>query len=234
MIEEIPEFKELGKGGIGISLALNFGLFYETPLTGMKTGITIQNYGPPIQYFEKRSPVPLPYLLRFGVSFSPTEFVYSLLSEKNQLENLWNINIIGDCIILRPDTSIQYEGGVEITVFKTLSYRVGYFEDKEGHRIGPTHGIGLILGPVRFDIAEDGEIYEFFTGPNWRVQTTLTSTNSSLKIPENNPAIALFCLYLCPVEVNFIIIKSGRVVLFLLPGFTWHTIIIISKSLGLR
>jgi len=87
---------------------------------------------------------------------------------------------------------------VETTVFKTLSYRVGYFEDKEGHRIGTTHGIGLILGPVRFDIAEDGEIYEFFTGPNWRVQTTLTSTNSSLKIPENNPAIALFLSLFMP------------------------------------
>jgi hypothetical protein len=53
--------------------------------------------------------------------------------------------------------------GTEMTFYKTLCLRLGYFYDYEGQKIGLTFGGGIQFKGLRFDIGIDENIYDFNT-----------------------------------------------------------------------
>jgi len=237
VIKDMPGLG-VDSGGTGRSIALNFGLFHQTSIPGVRVGVALQNHGKPIKYFEEEGSEPLPKLLRLGFSLNPITFMDSLLTLniKSEIERLLKVNITGDYVVelVSEGRPSWYGYGMEMTVFKIFSYRIGYFEDKKGWRWGSTQGMGINLGQLRFEIAQDGEIYAFHTS-NWRVQTTITSTEFPFKIEENNPAIALFSSLLMPGGGQFYNHQEWKGSLMFTAGFyladnyyhsrnTWSTI----------
>ncbi len=53
--------------------------------------------------------------------------------------------------------------GLELTFYRTISLRAGYFYDMEGERKGFTFGGGINIRNFELDIGIDESIYEFPT-----------------------------------------------------------------------
>jgi hypothetical protein len=134
--------------------AIDFGALYETPLRGLKLGVSISNFGTdmkldgrdllraydpdPLNYGNdainvnyKTDPFALPLLFRFGISY------------KAELDNNNQFTLATD--VLHPsNNSESINLGAEYMLFNTVALRVGYENLFEKDRInGLTFGGGL-------------------------------------------------------------------------------------------
>jgi hypothetical protein len=162
-------FPDLGSiGGTGRTIAFDIGSlvsFASFGKTGM--GIVIQNIGPGIRYTHSGEKDLLPTAIRFGVSHKVLlkDFV-------KQESNNWFINYMRESSKLIVAYDFYYSlvngkdfwqsYGMEIC-FAPLLFRLGHFADPDGLRIGRTVGFGLDLKYVKFDVANDANIYDFST-----------------------------------------------------------------------
>ena len=178
IIEEIlgPEYKF---GGSGRAVAFDFGVFAKSLIPGVNLGISIQNIGTEIKYAEVGTSDPLPRLIRNGVSFSLTTAFDAITDNFEfgvpiQLSDLFDWTVTGDWTtdLLGWPLETWKSRGTELTFLNFISYRIGHFEDREGHRVGNTEGYGLKIGALELDIATDSDIYGFPT-ESWRVQVNL-------------------------------------------------------------
>ncbi len=147
-------------GGAGSSWGADAGILYKTPLRGLYLSTVLQNFGPDLRYLEAGDTDPLPRTLRIGAS-------YRLLEE----EPNWLI-VSGEIISVLVGVTSSFNetfrdawkcGGVEYTYNGFLSARVGYFNDENGVRKGPTFGGGIKFRDFQFDLGVDSELYEFDT-----------------------------------------------------------------------
>lgn len=116
---------------IARGIAVDLGGYYQTAVKGLSVGLVAQNLGPKIKFIEQADP--LPFKVKIG----------SALKIKGNLLMSLDIN--------KPiDNKVGINAGVEYTVFKVLSMRVGYNSRQDLDK-GLTYGAGFNLGKISLD-----------------------------------------------------------------------------------
>lgn len=153
--------------GTGSSWAFDFSTLYRI-LSNFSVGTGVHNIGPDITYTASGSSDPLPWTFRLGVAYMPinnskiavlisgelTKVLVGMFADKEK--NLWQ--------------HFAYEFdeawksiGLEVTIYKIVSLRGGFFYDNEDAREGFTFGAGLSYIGLSLDIGIDENVYEFET-----------------------------------------------------------------------
>ncbi len=138
------------------------GSVYLRKWPGYSISFGLMNFGPGIRY-GNTPPDPLPYSARIGFALVP---VYDTI---NKLQIALDIHkvlvyITKDIKELGIDSVLAdawIHVGANYTFYNLVSFRVGYFYDKRGARIGWTFGGGVNYKGLFIDIADDTNIYEF-------------------------------------------------------------------------
>lgn len=164
-------------GSTGSSWAFDFNARYEI-LPRLSLGTVIHNIGPNISNTETGSSDPLSRLFRLGIAYTAIENKYVsctvsaemtkvLVSMFAQEENSFWEN-------LKYEFKEAWKGiGLELTFYKIVSLRCGYFYDYEGMRKGFTFGGGINVKNFELDIGIDEKIFDFQT-ENRRVSLSYT------------------------------------------------------------
>ncbi len=151
----------------GSAWAFDFNFLYII-LPNLSIGTVLHNIGPDIHYTDTGASDPLPWLYRLGIVYTPIENEYVscavsaemtkvLVSMFAQEENPFWEN-------LKYEFKEAWKGiGLELTFYRTISLRTGYFYDMEGERKGFTFGGGINIKNFELDIGIDESIYEFPT-----------------------------------------------------------------------
>ncbi len=151
-------------GGKGNSWAFDVSSLY-IPNELIQLGLSLQNIGPDISYLESGISDPLPWTLRFGVTWH----VFSSETNKLTISGELTKIVVGikDDLKEKEFNYIYHDTwkglGVEYVMAKMFSVRGGYFWDVVGSRVGPTFGGGINLKGLRFDIGIDAPLYDFET-----------------------------------------------------------------------
>ncbi len=151
------------------------GSVYLRRWPGYSLSVGFMNVGPGIK-FGNLPPDPLPYSIRLGFGLVP---VYDTI---NKLQIALDIHKVAVGItreyregieVPSGDTTYRVRGlravmvdawinlGVNYTFYDLVSFRVGYFYDRRGARVGWTFGGGINYKGLFIDIADDTNIYEF-------------------------------------------------------------------------
>ena len=151
------------------------GSVYIRKWPGYSLSLGFMNVGPGLR-FGDLPPDPLPYSIRLGFALVP---VYDTI---NKLQIAFDIHKVAVGITEEWKRGVEYyEGdgavtvkglravlvdawfhaGLDYTFYNLVSFRVGWFYDKRGARVGPTFGGGISYGGFTIDIADDTQIYEF-------------------------------------------------------------------------
>lgn len=160
---------EPGGGGSAMSFAFDAGLLYKlTP--ELRFAAVLTNMGPGLKYTESGEEDPLPYTLRLGAAWTliHTKFhrlTFSADINKVLVNLTYDLEQEGLGYVLEDG---WYHIGVEYEYYNMLAFRVGYFYDEIGARVGPTFGAGVRFKNFRFDFADDSYIYEFLERNNRR------------------------------------------------------------------
>jgi len=161
----------------GFSWAFDFNGLYQI-LPNFSLGTVLHNIGPNISYLDAGASDPLPRLFRLGVAYKPIDNKYFscslsgemtkvLVSMFAQEENSFWEN-------LKYEFKEAWKGiGLELTFYKIVSLRGGYFYDYEGMRKGFTFGGGINVKNFELDIGIDEKIFDFRT-ENRRVSLSYT------------------------------------------------------------
>ena len=155
-------------GGTGKSVALDIGLLsYINSFGKTGVGLVMQNLGPGISYTRKGEKDPLPLAVKFGLSHKIT--LNDMIG--NESDN-WFINWLfrSSRLIIAFDFYRSLVGGndfwqsygMELQI-SPFALRYGKFNDPEGARVGRTIGFGLDFNYLKFNVADDANIYEFAT-----------------------------------------------------------------------
>lgn len=162
----------IDQGGTGTAWAFDASVLWEA-LPMLTLGSVLHNMGPSIAYEEDRpftssNSDPLPWTFRLGVAYMPinnskiavlisgelTKVLVGMFADEEK--NLWQ--------------HFGYEFdeawkaiGLEVTIYKIVSLRGGFFYDKEGAREGFTFGTGVSVYGFSLDIGIDENLYEFQT-----------------------------------------------------------------------
>lgn len=161
----------------GFSWAFDFNFLYMI-LPNLSIGTVLHNIGPDIHYADTGGSDSLPWLYRLGIAYTPIENEYvsctvsseatkMLVSMFAQEENSFWEN-------LKYEFKEAWKGiGLELTFYKMVSLRSGYFHDEEGERKGFTFGGGINIKNFELDIGIDEKIFDFDT-QNRRVSLSYT------------------------------------------------------------
>jgi hypothetical protein len=164
--------------GEDYSFGFDAGLLLKTPkIPCVSVGIALQNFGN--RLFDS----PLPRVLRRGFCFEPIYLIDEVVGKENgyKMSNIVNFTYTKDWItclekdITENSNETWEASGWEITFGRVLSFRRGEFVDRIGARVGKTNGVGLKLGFLDFEMADDSDIYSFPT-ENLRVQLNIHET----------------------------------------------------------
>jgi hypothetical protein len=131
----------IDNGGSGSSLAIDMGVLYR-PFNFLSAGFTLANIGPRISYIHTGASDPLPRMFRIGLCYTPVDNNYIRLRILPEINKM----LVGmlydpiDTLSLGQELSYEWKEawksfGVEATIKKILSLRLGYFEaimDKMG------------------------------------------------------------------------------------------------------
>lgn len=156
-------------GGVSTnSWAADFSLFYAFN-ERFQLGTSVQNIGPDLYYTEIRASDALPRILRTGASYGMIDRKKHRLVIAGDLTNC----LAGIQDDWKEGFDYVYKGtwkgiGVEYTFNELLFMRWGYFSDVTGHGSGHTFGLGLELGGLGIDIANDSQVYEF-QNDDWKI-----------------------------------------------------------------
>ena len=151
----------------GSAWAFDFNGLYKI-LPNFSLGTVLHNIGPNISYSGTGASDPLPWLYRLGIAYTPIDNKYIsctvsaemtkvFVSMFAQEENSFWEN-------LKYEFKEAWKGiGFELTFYKIISLRGGYFYDMEGARKGFTFGTGINIKNFELDIGIDENIYDFPT-----------------------------------------------------------------------
>ena len=151
----------------GFSWAFDFNFLYII-LPNLSIGTVLHNIGPDIHYTDTGVSDPLPWLYRLGIAYTPIENEYVsctisaeatkvLVGMFAQEENSFWEN-------LKYEFKEAWKGiGLELTFYRMVSLRSGYFHDEEGARKGLTFGGGINIKNFELDIGIDEKIFDFDT-----------------------------------------------------------------------
>ncbi len=152
------------------------GSVYLKKWPGYSVSFGFMNLGPGLR-FGNVEPDPLPYSLRLGFAVVP---VYDTI---NKLQIAFDVHKVAVGIMDEFTRGIAVPGsgtemdtvygfaaiikdawmhvGVDYTFYNLVSFRIGYFYDYRGARVGPTFGGGITYKGFTIDIADDTQIYDF-------------------------------------------------------------------------
>ncbi len=156
-------------GGTGSSFTFDVGILLKDPINFSSFGASYSNIIGSMKYIEGGTSDPLPKVARVGISLSPADLLsYALnryYSFPNNLTDYFQVKyskeILTDRVGSEHDT--WKSSGFEFKFFNSVYFREGHFEDEGGGRVGNTRGFGLSLGNIKFDYADDSNIYDFNT-----------------------------------------------------------------------
>ncbi len=153
------------------------GSIYLRKWPGYSVSFGFMNVGPGLKFGSVNKPDPLPYSLRLGFAVVP---VYDTV---NKLQIAFDVHKVAVGItdeftrgitLTREDGTVDtvkglsavvrdawMHVGVDYTFYNLVSFRVGYFYDERGARVGPTFGGGVTYKGFTIDIADDTQIYDF-------------------------------------------------------------------------
>ena len=188
----------------GTAAAVDIALLYRLPRVSI--GAAVANLGPPIVYRPRGAPDDLPRMARVGVCWTPIAGREVRVRVMPELDKLL-VGMFRDTTGRKPlGRQLQEEWqdawkalGVEVTAFRLVSLRLGYFEnltnqlggvvlEKEGQTyhyglwnvllrsnlgqlksVGLCWGLGIGTDELRIDVSSDAAIYDFPTR-NWKIQ----------------------------------------------------------------
>ncbi len=168
-------------------------------------GLSFNNIFGELKYFKNDKPDPLVKIVRYGFILNPLRFfeLYAEKEIKGYLKN-YSLKISFENTKFNESEYTFFKNaetwtswGIEVGVFDFFYIRYGHFEDKIGGRIGDTKGIGFNFKVFQIDVADDGNIYEFFTH-NYRLSwilkpyKTLDLKNRKIEILLTSASISLF------------------------------------------
>lgn len=159
--------------GEGVGIAGDFGLLYKVIKDRFNIGVSLQNFGPNINYLQSESSDPLPRLVRLGFAYTPIKDSLNQLSIATDFIKVlvFGADSSGATVmeILKDELYDTWVGtGIEYTYYNFLMARIGYFLDIAGVRRGFTYGGGIKIKQFTIDIGVDSDIYDFQTS-NYRV-----------------------------------------------------------------
>ena len=151
----------------GSAWAFDFNGLYKI-LSNFSLGTVLHNIGPNISYSDAGASDPLPRLFRLGVAYKPIENKYvSCTVSAEMTKVLVRMFAHEDNSFwenLKYEIKEAWKGtGLELTFYKTISLRAGYFYDMEGERKGFTFGGGINIKNFELDIGIDEKIFDFPT-----------------------------------------------------------------------
>ena len=161
----------------GSAWAFDFNGLYKI-LPNFSLGTVLHNIGPDIHYTDTGGSDPLPRLFRLGIAYTPVENEYVSCTVSGEITKV----LVG--MFAQEENSfwenLKYEFkeawkgiGFELTFYRAISLRAGYFYDMEGERKGFTFGGGINIKNFELDIGIDESIYEF---PTVNRKTSLSYT----------------------------------------------------------
>lgn len=150
----------------------DFGILID-PGLGISLGAAIHNYSGTLRYSENGSSDPLPKYIRYGATFKLHELLEFLTKQKVSYIATFTYSQDEMRDLLGSKHEIWHGHGFELGFLGFLYLRRGYFKDLEGDRIGNTQGWGIRFGSIKFDVADDGDIYDFRQSHNWWVSLGL-------------------------------------------------------------
>ncbi len=124
----------IDNSGTGSSFAFDIGVLYK-PFNFLSAGFTLANIGPRISYIYSGASDPLPRMLRIGLCYTPVDNKYIRLRILPEINKM----LVGmfydpiDTLSFGQEFSYEWKEawksfGVEATIIKILSLRLGYFE----------------------------------------------------------------------------------------------------------
>jgi len=157
-------------GGTGSSFTFDVGFLLKDPTNFSTFGASYSNIIGSLKYLEEGVSDTLPVVVRVGISLSPVHLLsYALekyYSFPYDLTDYFQIKYSKEILrdrIGREEHDTWKSSGFEFKFFNSIYLREGWFEDREGGRVGKTRGFGLELGNIRLDYADDADIYGFYT-----------------------------------------------------------------------
>jgi len=152
------------------SIAVDAALLRTNLFTeDLSLGFMMMNIGPPVFYDSERTADPIPFTLRYGMSYKPImtpsaqllvafdldrEMVYfEDNGEPMPFYKAVYYDLFNDTFESNNDElqKIIFHGGLEFMYARSLSARVGYMHDEAGKRKEMTFGVGLETSVVTFD-----------------------------------------------------------------------------------
>jgi len=154
-------------GGQGQAWAMDLSAFYKFN-ERINLGLSLQNFGTQLQYVEGGEKDELPRTLRVGASYIPYKTgMHKVLLSADLIKILVGIRL-GETTIRDEWKDTWKALGIEYTLLNIFNFRLGYFVDQVGERVGPTFGLGINYKSIRFDVGVDQLIYSFETS-NYRI-----------------------------------------------------------------
>jgi hypothetical protein len=139
----------------------DFGILYKTPLPRLDLGVSFSNIGPSktrTTSSEKEQKIPMPRMLRTGVSYKILEDdLNDLLATFEMSKLLMNL---GDGFSDELAQAV-YSGGGEYWYADIVAVRAGYYYDKAGEITGINLGFGVSYYGFSFDYARvhEGDLF---------------------------------------------------------------------------
>ncbi|MCK4420669.1 hypothetical protein KAW48_02640 [candidate division WOR-3 bacterium] len=163
--------------GYARTFTYDAGILLKDPYDISSFGISYSNIIGSLRYSTSTysQADPLPKVIRYGFSFSPVAAADCLLgkffSSPRDILNLFNMRYTKEILTDRIGEEHDFwnSSGWEYRLFNTIYFREGVFSDTLGRRVGKTYGLGLRIGNITLDYADDSDIYAFRERNNYRV-----------------------------------------------------------------
>lgn len=108
--------------------ALDLGFLANDLLPHLAVGLTVRNFGPPLRFISKSSPLPL--TAEIGAGY-----------------DLWNRSLRLTCALDKPwEQEMVFKAGVEYSLEELIFFRAGYKYSQFGNDLGPLAGLTCGLG----------------------------------------------------------------------------------------
>lgn len=161
------------RGGTGSSWAFDVNFLYNV-LSTLTIGSVLHNAGPSIRckqvsipYYPSTSD-PLPWLYRLGFSYKPIDTRYVSVTIAAELTKILVGMFADEEKTFWEDLKYEFDEawkgiGLEVSIYRLLTLRGGYFYDSEGACDGFTFGGGVRFKGLAFDLGIDENIFDFET-----------------------------------------------------------------------
>jgi hypothetical protein len=129
-------------GGTGSTWACDVAALWR-PSTCVSLGGSLDNLGPGISYPDVDEHDPSPMMLRLGACWTPLNIRFAQVNVLPEIDK----SLVGVWSDSAGNNNLRHEFhdawkalAVEVTAFRLVAVRLGYFEDRTGHRGGLRYG----------------------------------------------------------------------------------------------